>query len=183
MVSTTQVACPYCGREPMPYARFCDRCGNDLSTFWRSMHPLVRQGYEQQWSQNGTPPSLNDAVQDLKTWARRWGLLPKPSNDQGQSKTSAARPSARIRELEATRAEVENLRKERDKLTERTREVEAKLATLVPVTLSCYAHPDRGATNTCGICSRRICRQCSNWAAEDVYVCSECWQSQRQRKT
>jgi DNA repair exonuclease SbcCD ATPase subunit len=124
--------------EPMLYAPFCDRCGNNLSAFWKSVRPFVRQGYDQQWSQGGASLGLRDAFHDLKSSlsasARRWKLLPKPKGEEGQSEAVATHPSGTVREPEANLAEVETLREERDKLSERTRELEARLAAMVPIT-------------------------------------------------
>jgi hypothetical protein len=42
--------------------------------------------------------------------------------------------------------------------------------------VNCYIHTDRKATGSCVICGRGICRECSNWAAGDIYLCPKCWQ-------
>ena len=42
--------------------------------------------------------------------------------------------------------------------------------------VNCYIHAERQASRSCVICGRGICRECSNWAAGDIYVCPRCWQ-------
>ena len=42
--------------------------------------------------------------------------------------------------------------------------------------VNCYIHTARQATGSCVICGRGICRECSNWAAGDIYLCPKCWQ-------
>ena len=41
---------------------------------------------------------------------------------------------------------------------------------------NCYIHTERQASSSCVICGRAICRECSNWAAGDIYLCPRCWQ-------
>jgi hypothetical protein len=43
--------------------------------------------------------------------------------------------------------------------------------------IGCYIHAQRKATGSCAICGKSICRECSNWAGEGVYLCPECWQA------
>ena len=40
---------------------------------------------------------------------------------------------------------------------------------------NCYVHMERQATSSCAICGKGICRECSNWAAGDLYLCPQCW--------
>jgi len=42
--------------------------------------------------------------------------------------------------------------------------------------VNCYVHTERRASSTCAICGRGICKECSNWAAGDLYLCPQCWQ-------
>ena len=42
--------------------------------------------------------------------------------------------------------------------------------------VNCYIHPEKPASNSCVVCGREICRECSNWAAGDIYLCPKCWQ-------
>ena len=42
---------------------------------------------------------------------------------------------------------------------------------------NCYIHTERQASNTCSICGKGICRECSNWAAGELYLCPQCWQA------
>ena len=42
--------------------------------------------------------------------------------------------------------------------------------------VNCYIHTERQASSSCVICGRGICRECSNWAAGDIYLCPTCWQ-------
>ena len=118
VTSAARMACPYCGKEPMPYAPFCDNCGNDLSALWKSTRPLVRQGYDRQWRQGKPAPGLKDGVQDLKSTlsatARQWKLLPKPRGDKGQSESSATPTSGTMPEPKADLAEIASLRQERE---------------------------------------------------------------------
>jgi len=39
-----------------------------------------------------------------------------------------------------------------------------------------YTHPERQANSSCVICGRGICRECSNWAAGEIYLCPRYWQ-------
>ena len=41
----------------------------------------------------------------------------------------------------------------------------------------CYAHAGRRSKNSCVVCNRKICGDCSHWVAASVYVCPECWQA------
>lgn len=43
--------------------------------------------------------------------------------------------------------------------------------------VNCYIHTERQATSTCTICGKGICKECSNWAAGDLYLCPQCWQA------
>ena len=40
----------------------------------------------------------------------------------------------------------------------------------------CYMHLDREARGGCVLCGKSICSNCSNWVAENVYMCPNCWQ-------
>jgi ribosomal protein L40E len=42
--------------------------------------------------------------------------------------------------------------------------------------VNCYVHTDRMATGSCAICGKGICRECSNRAPGDIYLCAKCWQ-------
>jgi hypothetical protein len=42
--------------------------------------------------------------------------------------------------------------------------------------VNCYIHAERQASSSCVICGRGICRECSNWAAGDIYLCPTCSQ-------
>jgi hypothetical protein len=39
---------------------------------------------------------------------------------------------------------------------------------------NCYIHPDRRARWGCVLCGKSICGECSNWVAENVYMCPNC---------
>jgi len=41
---------------------------------------------------------------------------------------------------------------------------------------NCYIHTESQASHSCVICGRGICRECSHWAAGDIYLCPNCWQ-------
>lgn len=45
-----------------------------------------------------------------------------------------------------------------------------------PSMVNCYIHTERQASSSCVICGRGICRECSNWAAGDIYLCPRCSQ-------
>ena len=64
------MVCPYCGRETIqPEAMFCDRCGLDLSNFWKTVGPLLRQLSTQQTSldeQTETVKALNERLKTLE---------------------------------------------------------------------------------------------------------------------
>jgi hypothetical protein len=71
VISIASVICPYCARENIqPDARFCDRCGSDLSNFWKTVGPLLRQLSAQQTSldeQTETARALNERIQALQS--------------------------------------------------------------------------------------------------------------------
>jgi len=92
-------------------ARFCDRCGNDLSTFWKTAAPLVRQISDQQMSSDEQSKSvqvLNERIRALEL------------------KLSASIPRSEL-DAATSEAQVRN-----DQLTGRIRELEAKLVDTVP---------------------------------------------------
>ena len=68
---TTAVVCPFCERANIdPNARFCDRCGNDISTFWKTVAPLLRQVSDQQIfleEQSKTAQALKERFQILES--------------------------------------------------------------------------------------------------------------------
>ena len=42
--------------------------------------------------------------------------------------------------------------------------------------VNCYVHADQPARWTCVLCGNGICSKCSNWVAENVYMCPNCWE-------
>jgi tetratricopeptide (TPR) repeat protein len=133
-MSTTTVACPYCGRELVQDARFCDGCGKDLSLFWKTLAPLIVRLSQQQTSlneQSRAAVALNDRIQTLEleidagTKAREEVTRLTQRVHDLEAKLTEAVPRT---ELEAKVSEVEYLKRERNKQTEMVQGLEAKLA-------------------------------------------------------
>jgi tetratricopeptide (TPR) repeat protein len=128
------VACPYCGRELVQDARFCDGCGKDLSLFWKTLAPLIGRLSQQQTSlneQSRTAVALNDRIQTLEleidagTRAREEAARLTQRVHDLEAKLTEAVPRP---ELEAKVSEVEDLKRERNKQTEVVQGLEARLA-------------------------------------------------------
>jgi len=185
-VSTASVVCPYCGREQTPYARFCDRCGNDLSAFWASMQPLVRQVYDRQLPVDvgkRSAPRLSNRVrapQSNLSPLRRWRFLGKLTRNEGAPARSHLEPETKVAQLQSTSPSktLPPAEQRIDTTTEQPALVRPTQAGRGDV-VCCYKHTQRTASYKCAICARNICGECSSWAAENVYVCPECWQSER----
>lgn len=181
------MVCPYCGREQTPYARFCDRCGNDLSAFWAAMQPWVRQVYDRQLPLDGgrrSLPALTNGgrgPQSSLSVLRRWKFLGKLIRNEGASVAShPAEPEAKMAQLQSPSPSrtLPPAEERMDKTTEQPVLVRPTQAGRGDVAY-CYMHTQRKASNICAICARGICGECSSWAAENVYVCPECWQPER----
>ena len=142
---TVTVGCPYCGKETIqPDARFCDRCGKELSTFWKTVGPLVRQLSDQQKSideQKKTALALKERVQDLESKLSASVSRSEIDAVTAKAREDITRVNGRVHELEAKLAktvprseldakesEAENLSKDMKKLSERVQDLEAKLA-------------------------------------------------------
>ena len=185
VVSTASIVCPYCGREQTPYARFCDRCGTNLSAFWESRQPLLQQVYGRQSSLDGavrSAPGLTNRVQGPQPSlpVLRWKFLGKLTRKGSTVRSNPAQTEARMAQPQPSSLQgtLPPAKQRIDKTTEQTVLVRPTRAVRGDVAW-CYTHAQRKARYVCAICGRGICGECSRWAAQDVYVCPECWEPER----
>ena len=186
VVSTASVVCPYCGREQTPYARFCDRCGTNLSAFWGSRQPLVQQVYGGQSSLDGagrSAPALTNRArgpQPNLPVLRRWKLLGKLTRKGATVTSNPARSEPKIaqRQPPSLQGILPSTEGRIIKTTEQPVLVRPTQTVRGDV-VWCYTHAERKSRHICAICARGICGECSRWAAQDVYVCPECWEPER----
>ena len=140
MTSTKPVVCPFCGKGPIQLdARVCDRCGKDLSTFWRTLNflenqSLLRKPVQQMplEEQKTTDKALTEQT-NLETSLPASVPQSKPDATETSPLTDSTRLTGKVREKpkltetvpraepETKESETENLRRERDNPRERVR--------------------------------------------------------------
>jgi chromosome segregation ATPase len=143
VISTAIVLCPFCGKGPLQLdARVCDRCGMDVSNFWITFKFLETQSLLRKpvqsiplKGQRETDKALTGGTRSFET--RLSALVPRSKPDLTHAdstrlagivgeKSKLAETVPRT-ELEIKESETESLRKERDNLRERVRDLEAQL--------------------------------------------------------